>query len=79
MGQADLDYGTPEEANRTLDALAKVTADDVLKAAQKYFAPERRNFFTVLPESMRKKDDAKKTTRNESVEINGDLKKGANK
>ena len=79
LGQADLDYGTPEEANRTLDALAKVTAGDVLRAAQKYFAPERRNFFTVLPEAMRKKDDVKKTTRNERVETNSDLKKGAKK
>ena len=79
LGQADLDYGTPAEANRTIDALAKVTADDVLKAAQKYFAPERRNFFTVLPESMRKKDETKKTSRNESVEPNRNLKKGAKK
>lgn len=79
LGQADLDYGTPEEANRTIDALAKVTADDVLKAAQKYFAPERRNSFTVLPEAMRKKDETKKTSRNESVESNRDLKKGAKK
>ena len=53
LGQADLDYGDPGEANREFDEIAKVTVQDVQRVAKKYFTPEHRNVFSVLPESMR--------------------------
>jgi zinc protease len=55
LGQADLDYGTPEQANKEFAELTKVTADDVLRVAKKYFAPERSNVFYMLPEAMKGK------------------------
>jgi zinc protease len=54
LGQADLDYGTPEEVNRAYEKVTKVSAADIQRVARKYFTPERRNVFYVLPESMRK-------------------------
>jgi zinc protease len=54
LGNADLLYGTPEEANRTFDKLTRVTAADVQRVAQTYFAPDRRNVFSILPASMQK-------------------------
>jgi zinc protease len=53
LGQADLDYGDPAEANKEFDQITRVTAQDVQRVAAKYFAPERRNIFYMLPESMR--------------------------
>jgi zinc protease len=49
LGEADLDYGTPDEVNRELSKLSAVTAADIQRVAQKYFAPELRNVLTVLP------------------------------
>ena len=56
LGQADLDYGTPEEANKEIEALSKVTIADVQRVAKTCFAQTRTNYFTVLPESMKKKE-----------------------
>jgi zinc protease len=53
LGEADLDYGNPGEANKEFDEITKVSAQDVQRVARKYFAPERRNVFYMLPESMR--------------------------
>ena len=53
LGQADLDFGNPGEANKEFDDIIKVSAADVQRVARKYFAPERRNVFYMLPESMR--------------------------
>ena len=55
LGQADLDYGDPAQANREFEEITRVTAADVQRVARKYFAPERRNVFQILPESMRAK------------------------
>lgn len=54
LGQADLDYGNPEEVNRAFEKASKVSAADIQRVARKYFTPERRNVFYVLPEAMRK-------------------------
>ena len=53
IGQADLDYGDPAQVNKHFDDIARVTAQDVQRVAKKYFAPERRSMFQMLPESMR--------------------------
>jgi len=45
--------------NHRYDKLTKVTAADVKRVAEKYFAPERRNLFSVLPAAMEKKPDGK--------------------
>jgi zinc protease len=52
LGEADLLYGTPAEVNKELDELAAVTQADIRRVARKYFAPEKRNIFTILPASM---------------------------
>jgi zinc protease len=49
LGEADLDYGTPDEVNHELAKLSAVTAADIQRVAQKYFAPNLRNVLTVLP------------------------------
>jgi zinc protease len=49
LGQADLLYGTPEEANRAYAKLAAVSAADVQRVARQYFAPEKTNVFYMLP------------------------------
>jgi zinc protease len=51
LGEADLLYGDPEEANRYFDKLSKVTAADIRRVAEKYFAPEARTVFQMLPQS----------------------------
>ncbi len=53
LGEADLLYDTPEEANRAFEKLSAVTAEDIQRVARKYFAPEQRNVFYMLPERMR--------------------------
>ena len=55
LGEADLLYGTPEEANRQYADLAAVTAADVQRVARKYFAPEKTNVFYMLPAAMKGK------------------------
>ncbi len=50
LGEADLLYGTPEEANSDYEKIAAITAADIQRVAQKYFAPTRRNVFYVLPQ-----------------------------
>jgi zinc protease len=54
LGQADLDYDTPAEANREFAKLTAVTAADIQRVAKKYFEPAHRNIFYVLPASMQK-------------------------
>jgi zinc protease len=54
LGEADLLYGTPAEANKELSELQAVTAADIQRVAQKYFAPDRRNVLYMLPASMQK-------------------------
>lgn len=49
LGEADLDYGTPDEVNRELAKLSAVTSADIQRVAQKYFAPNLRNVLIVLP------------------------------
>ena len=51
--QADLDYDDPGEANREFDEINRVTAQDVQRVARRYFTPEHRSVFYMLPESMR--------------------------
>lgn len=63
LGEADILYGTPEEANRQIDKLAAVTAADIQRVARTYFAPEVRNVFYLLPEAMRPRTDAAKEAR----------------
>ena len=55
LGEADLLYGDPGEVNRFFDKLSAVTAADVQRVAQKYFAPDARNMFQMLPEAMKPK------------------------
>ncbi len=59
LGEADLLYGTPEEANKEYDQLSAVTAADIQRVAQKYFAAERSNTFMILPASMQTAPAAK--------------------
>jgi zinc protease len=54
LGEADLLYGTPDEVNQTFGKITRVTAADVQRVAQKYFRPDRRNVFYVLPAAMQK-------------------------
>jgi zinc protease len=54
LAEADLNFGTPEEANQTYDKITRVTTADVQRVAGKYFAPARRNVFWTLPASMQK-------------------------
>ena len=58
LGEADLLYGNPDEANQAFDKLSRVTAADVQRVAQKYFAPEVRSVFHLLPEGMKPKANA---------------------
>jgi zinc protease len=62
MAEADLLYGTPEEANKELEQLDAVTAADIQRVAQKYFAPELRNVIMILPASMQPKTGAQAAT-----------------
>ena len=55
LASADLLFGSPDEVNNRYDKLTAVTAADVTRVAQKYFAPERRNLFSVVPASMEPK------------------------
>jgi len=41
LGSAAVDYGDVEQVNRQLDDIRKVTAEDILRVAKKYLAPER--------------------------------------
>jgi hypothetical protein len=45
LGQADVVYGDPEEANREFDKINRVTAEDVQRVARTYFAPNETNVF----------------------------------
>ena len=58
LGEADLLYGTPEEANRAYEKLVAVTAADIQRVARKYFTSERQHVFAMLPEAMRPKTGA---------------------
>ena len=49
LGDADLDFGTPEEVNRELAKLNAVTSVDVQRVARKYFTPQHRCVFYDLP------------------------------
>ena len=53
LGQADLDYGDPGEANKEFDQITRVSAADIQRVAQKYFVADHRNIFNMLPASMR--------------------------
>ena len=55
LGEADLLYGTPEQANKELAELQAVTAADIQRVAKKYFASEQRSVLYMLPASMQKK------------------------
>lgn len=57
LGEADLLYDTPEEANKELSDLAAVTAADIQRVAQKYFAQDQSNIFYVLPIAMQPKSE----------------------
>ena len=70
LGEADLLYGTPEEANKELSELQAVTAADIQRVAQKYFAPERRNVLYMLPASMQKAANAQDTKPRNPVAAN---------
>jgi len=61
LGEADLLYGDPGQVNRYFDELNAVSAGDVQRVAQKYFAPEARNVFQMLPEALRPKTAAGET------------------
>ena len=54
LGEADLLYGTPDQANKELAELQAVTAQDIQRVAQKYFAPNERNIIYMLPAGMQK-------------------------
>ena len=60
LGEADLLYSTPDEANKQLSELQAVTAADIQRVAQKYFVPEQRNVLYMLPAAMQKSQDAPK-------------------
>jgi len=49
LGDADLNFGTPEEVNRELLKLNAVTVEDVQRVARKYFTPQHRCVFYDLP------------------------------
>lgn len=55
LANADLLYGNPDEVNKRYEKLTAVTAADVKRVAEKYFATERRNIFSVLPPAADKK------------------------
>ncbi len=59
LGEADLLYGTPEEANKDYDKLTAVTAADVQRVAKQYFAPEKRSVLYMLPAAMKPKEATK--------------------
>ena len=61
LGEADLMYGTPDEANKELAELQAVTAADIQRVAQKYFVASQRNVLYMLPAAMQKPQDAPKT------------------
>lgn len=48
LGQADLLYGTPDEANRSVAKLTAVTAADIQRVAAHYFEPARRSVLWIL-------------------------------
>jgi zinc protease len=54
LGDADMLYGKPDMVNKEIELIQKVTAADVQRVAQKYFAPQKRNVFTFLPAAMQK-------------------------
>ncbi len=58
LASADLLFGSPDEVNHRYGKLIAVTAADVERVARKYFAPERRNVFAMLP-GVAKPDAAK--------------------
>ena len=64
LGEADLLYGTPAEANAAYEKLTKVTASDIQRVAKEYFAKEKSNTFFVLPAAMQAKPAAGTNTTN---------------
>lgn len=58
LGDADLNFGNPEEVNQELEKLNAVTIEEVQRVARKYFVAERRNVFYDLPSAMQPKADA---------------------
>lgn len=58
LGDADLDFGTPEEVNRELVKLNAVTVAEVQRVARKYFTPQHRSVFYDLPAAMQPRTDA---------------------
>jgi zinc protease len=49
LGQADLDFGSPEAANRTFALISGVTAADVERVARRYLTPTREEEITITP------------------------------
>lgn len=61
LAEADLVYGTPAEVNKEFAELSAVTAADIQRVAQKYFAPNLENVLYMLPARMKKADAAPAT------------------
>lgn len=50
IGDAVLTYGAPDYADKYLDDISKVTADDIREAARKYLTSENSTVVELLPE-----------------------------
>ncbi|HLI49395.1 MAG TPA: pitrilysin family protein [Chthonomonas sp.] len=49
LGEADLYYGNPAEVNQEINAIQRVSAEDVRRVARRYFAPHLFNILIMLP------------------------------
>ena len=59
LGEADLMFGTPEQANRTYSRISGVTAADIRRVASRYLTPAKADEITISPASGKPKESTK--------------------